>query len=498
MNKLWVRLALAFGVVTLTGILIAGILTNRQVGVQFRRFVARDRIENSALVATLADYYAGQGSWAGVESLFDDRGGADGMGHRWGMPDNMGPGWGMRRNMPQLILADASAEIVFDQGGGRQGSRLNRVEQAEAVPIESQGQTVGYVLISLPGSGDLSGPAQLFLRQFDLSLWQAGLIAGGLGLLLGLGIARGLSAPLGRLATAARRISRGDLSQRVPVSGSEEVANLARAFNEMALGLEQAETLRRNMVADIAHELRTPLAVIQGNLQALLDDVYPLEKSEIAAVYDETLILNRLINDLRELAQAEAGQLGLNLQPLDLAPQLRRAAGLFEELAREKGVKLDITLPPNVPPVLADPDRVQQVLRNLLSNALRHTPAEGRVCISVDRPVSEQGGSPYGRLRRGAGEQGGISISPLREDGGRFVVVSVADTGAGISPADLPHVFDRFWRADKARSREQGGSGLGLAIAKRLVEAHGGQIGVESEGTPGQGSRFWFTLPAAD
>ncbi len=496
MNKLWVRLALAFGAVTLTGILIAGILTNRQVGVQFRRFVARDQIENSPLITTLADYYAGQNSWAGVENLFDDQRGADGMGHRWGM----------RRNMPQLILADASAEIVFDQGGGRQGSRLSQVEQAEAVPIESQGQTVGYVLISLPSSGDLSGPAQLFLRQFDLSLWQAGLFAGGLGLLLGLGIARGLSAPLGRLATAARRISRGDLSQRVPVSGSEEVANLARAFNEMAMGLEQAEALRRNMVADIAHELRTPLAVIQGNLQALLDDVYPLEKSEIAAVYDETLILNRLITDLRELAQAEAGQLGLNLQPLDLAPQLQRAAGLFEELAREKGIKLDITLPPNVPSVLADPDRVQQVLRNLLSNALRHTPAGGSVCLSVDRPVSEQGGQPYGRLRRGAGEQGGISISPLplltpaplREDGGRFVVVSVADTGAGISPTDLPHVFDRFWRADRARSREQGGSGLGLAIAKRLVEAHGGQIGVESEGVPGRGSRFWFTLPAAD
>src|SRR6185503_6314054 len=133
--------------------------------------------------------------------------------------------------------------------------------------------------------------------------------AGGLGVLLGLGIARGLSAPLGRLATAARRISRGDLSQRVPVSGSDEVADLARAFNEMAAGLQQAETLRRNMVADIAHELRTPLTVLQGNLQAILDDVYPLEKAEVAAVYDETLILSRLINDLRELAQAEAGQL---------------------------------------------------------------------------------------------------------------------------------------------------------------------------------------------
>ena len=134
-----------------------------------------------------------------------------------------------------------------------------------------------------------------------------------MGIVTGLAIARGLSAPLGRLAVAARHISQGDFSQRVPVKGSNELADLAHAFNEMATGLQQAETLRRNMVADIAHELRTPLTVIQGNLQAILDDVYPLEKAEIAAVYDETLILNRLVNDLRELAQAEAGQLSLSL-----------------------------------------------------------------------------------------------------------------------------------------------------------------------------------------
>jgi two-component system OmpR family sensor kinase/two-component system sensor histidine kinase BaeS len=346
------------------------------------------------------------------------------------------------------------------------------VEQTEAVPIEVQGQTVGYVLVSLPGPADLPGPAQLFLRQFNLSLWQAGLIAGGLGVLLGLGIARGLSAPLGRLATAARRISRGDFSQRVPVSGSDEVADLARAFNEMTAGLQQAETLRRSLVADIAHELRTPLTVMQGNLQAILDDVYPLEKAEIAAVYDETLILSRLVNDLRELAQAEAGHLSLNLQPVELAPLIERAAGLFEELARDKGIKLAVTLPGNLPPVQADPDRVRQVLHNLLSNALRHTPEGGAIGIIVD----------------------GLTRPPV-SGLPSLIRVTITDTGPGIPPADLPHVFNRFWRSDKARSREQGGSGLGLAIARQLVEAQGGHIGVESEGVVGRGSRFWFTLP---
>lgn len=460
MNKLWVRLALAFAAVTIVGIMVAGVLANRQVNVQFRRFVARDQLVNSPLMASLTDYYAQNGSWAGVEILFGDMGRPGGMmGH--------GEGMMMRRGMPQLVLADASARIVFDQGDPHRGAPLSPAELAEAVPIEVQGHKAGYVLISLPGPADLSGPAQAFLWQFNLSLWQAGLVAGGLGLLLGLAIARGLSAPLGRLALAARRISQGDLSQRVPVSGSAEVAGLARAFNEMAAGLQQAETLRRNMVADIAHELRTPLTVMQGNLQAILDDVYPLEKAEIAAVYDETLILSRLVSDLRELAQAESGQLSLNLQPVELAPLIERAAGLFEELARDKKVKLAVTLPANLPSIKADSDRVRQVLHNLLANALRHTPEGGQIGIVVEAPV----------------------------DG--LVRVFITDTGPGISAEDLPQVFNRFWRADRARSREQGGSGLGLAIARQLIEAQGGRIGVESTGVLGQGSRFWFTLPLA-
>jgi two-component system OmpR family sensor kinase/two-component system sensor histidine kinase BaeS len=477
MNKLWLRLALAFGAVTLVGVMVAAILTNRQVGVQFRRFVARDQMMNSPLVTTLAGYYAREGTWAGVETLFEGWPGRNNQNSRLNGWNTQGhrPGWWNR--IPNLLLADASAQIVYDQRGRRRDSQLSQVEQADAVPIEWQGQTVGYLAFDTPGITDLSGPAQIFLWQFNRSLIQAGLIAGGLGVLLGVGIARGLSAPLGRLATAARRISRGDFSQRVPVSGSREVADLARAFNEMATDLEQAETLRRNMVADVAHELRTPLTVIQGNLQAILDDVYPLEKSEIAAVYDETLILNRLVNDLRELAQAEAGRLSLNLQPLELAPQIQRAAGLFEELSHEKGVNLDILLPTALPPVLADSDRLQQVLRNLLSNALRHTPAGGVISIAVDWPIDFR-------------QEGGEAANLIR--------LTVADTGTGIPAADLPHVFDRFWRADRSRSREQGGSGLGLAIAKRLIEAHGGQIGVESTGIPGQGSRFWFTLPLAN
>lgn len=461
MNKLWIRLTLAFGFVTVIGIIIAAVLANRQVSSQFRRFVAHDQFLEPALVAELTDYYAEHDRWTGVEAVLEDN---------WPGPGahSEARGWGWR-GRPVLILADPTGLIIYDRMGRRSSGQLSRAEWAEAVPIQVQNQIVGYLTVDAPPQAELAGPALGFLFQLNRSLLQAALIAGGLGMLLGLIFARGLSAPLAHLAAAARRISQGELDQRVPVSGSEEVADLAQAFNEMAAGLQQAETLRRNLVADIAHELRTPLTIVQGNLQAVLDDVYPLEKAEIASIYDATLMLSRLVDDLRELARAEAGQLSLTLQPTQLATIVEGAVSLFEELAREKKINLVVRLPADLPLVLADPDRVQQVLHNLLANALQYTPEAGVVEIAVaDPPPSAT-----------------------------FICLTVTDTGPGIAPSDLPYVFNRFWRADRSRSREHGGSGLGLAIAKQLVEAQGGQIGVTSERTPGQGSRFWFTLPVA-
>lgn len=481
MNKLWLQLTLAFATVTLTGVIIAGLLANFQANTQVRRFVIQNQLAASPVGVALIDYYVQRGDWTGVETIIDDLSGPNGPGHGQGMM--------MRRGMPNLILADASGQIIYDRTQPGQVGRLNGSEQINAIPLEWQGQIIGYLATSGPGFTDLSPLAQTFLRQFNRSLWLAGLIAGVAGLVVGLAIARGLSAPLGRLAAAARHISQGDFSQRVPVKGSSELADLAHAFNEMATGLQQAETLRRNMVADIAHELRTPLTVIQGNLQAILDDVYPLEKAEIAAVYDETLILNRLVNDLRELAQAEAGQLSLSLQAVNLAALIERAANLLEEPARSKGVSLKVDLPANLLSVQADPDRVRQVLHNLLSNALRHTPSGGSVAIAAQ---AMQGSRGTGEQERKFSPPPPAPL-PAVNTPHPSIRVTITDTGPGIAPADLSHVFDRFWRGEKSRSREQGGSGLGLAIAKQLIEAHGGQIGVESE--EGRGSRFWFTLP---
>jgi two-component system OmpR family sensor kinase len=477
-KKLWVRLSLAFGLVTLTAIIIAALLANYQVSTEFRQFVTHGQMMDT-VAPELVRYYATNGSWKGVETVVAGLPGP-GMGQGQGQ----GQGRGMRRGAPSLLLADASGQVVYDSAGSRQGDQLSRSELAGAVPLEWQANTVGYLVPAGRGQSQLPASAQLFLDQVNLSLFQAALIAGILGLLIGVVIARGLTAPLGRLAAAARRISQGRLEERVPVKGAEEFVDLAAAFNEMAANLEQAETLRRNLVADIAHELRTPLSIIQGNLQAILDDIYPLDKAEIASIYDETLILNRLISDLRELAQAEAGQLSLDLQPTDLTPTITTVVDLFSEFAREQEIELAATLPPNLPAVQADEHRLRQVLHNLLANALRHTSAGGRVTVAVDAPPKSGSGQP------------GATSPPLHSSApDAFLRVSIADTGPGLPPADLPHVFDRFWRADKSRSREQGGSGLGLAIARQLIEAHSGQIGVESEGVPGHGSRFWFTLP---
>ncbi len=460
MNRLWVRLALAFALVTLVGILTASWLADRQVSTSFGRYLARTQTTDPALLADLSDFYARTGGWDDVDSILANvRGPGAGPG-----PGGPGAGRGMGRGGPPLTLADASGRIVYDRFG-RQGATVGRDELADATPITVHNRTAGY-LLALPGGWvDTNPPAQTFLDQVNRSLLQAGLVAGLVGITLGFVIARGLTAPLSRLARAARRISQGEFSQRVPVEGTAEIAEVAGAFNDMAGDLERAERLRRNMVADIAHELRTPLSVIQGNLQAILDGVYPLDKSEIAAVYDETLMLNRLVNDLRELAQAEAGQLGLDLQPTDVAPLIEAEAGLFAEAAQRQGVRLDVAIVSSLPQVLADAHRVRQVIHNLIGNALRYTPDRGVITLAADH------------------------VAP------GFVRVSVQDSGPGIAPEDLPYLFERFWRADRSRTRDQGGSGLGLAIARQLVEAQGGQIGVES--TPGEGSLFWFTLPTS-
>lgn len=286
-----------------------------------------------------------------------------------------------------------------------------------------------------------------------------------LSIAVGVLLSRGLSAPLSNLVEAAHAIGNRDLSRRVPIHGSQEVQEVARAFNEMAADLEGAETLRKNLLADVAHELRTPLSVIKGNLQAILDDVYELDKAEIARLYDQTRQLSRLVDDLRELAQAEAGQLPLEVTDVDMGSLLVDVVEIYTPIAEAAGIELQIHVSAGIPTIRVDRARLTQCLQNLLNNAIRFTPPGGNVSLSLSS-------SPQG------------------------LILKVADTGAGIDTGHLTNVFDRFYRTDPARARETGGTGLGLAITRAIIESHGGEIRAHSEGV-GKGSTFTIHLPIA-
>lgn len=289
-------------------------------------------------------------------------------------------------------------------------------------------------------------------------------IAGGAGIAGGIAASWLLAAPVTKLANAAQAIGTGDLTVRVEVDhGSKEIDALAAAFNKMASDLQHAAELRNNLMADVSHELRTPLTVLEGNLRAALDHVYELDDEQIANLYEQTRHLIRLVNELRELTLAEAAQLPLVREAIDLRPLVQESAAVFEPLMEEKGVQLVVQLPPTLSTVNVDRSRLRQVLHNLLANALRHTPTGGRVTVGVAQTA--------GRVR-----------------------LTVQDTGEGVELQHLEHLFDRFYRTDPSRTRETGGSGLGLAIVKAIVEAHGGEVTATSAGV-GKGTRFTIFLP---
>lgn len=269
---------------------------------------------------------------------------------------------------------------------------------------------------------------------------------------------RGIAMPFGDLVEASSRVADGDYSVRVRVRGPREVRSLARAFNSMAERLQASDQTRRAMLADVTHELRTPLTVIQGNLEGLLDDVYPRDDEHLQPILDETRVLSRLIDDLRTLALAESGALQLQKEPTDLATLIHETIASFQTQADAADVVLNANVAADVPMITLDPARIRQVLENLLTNALRYTPSGGKVSVQ------------------------------LTVDGDNSVVVSVNDTGRGISAEELPHIFDRFYKSSDSR-----GTGLGLAIAKNLIAAHGGEISAQSE--LGKVTTVRFTLP---
>jgi two-component system OmpR family sensor kinase/two-component system sensor histidine kinase BaeS len=427
------------------------------------------------------DYYGSTGSWIGVEAVVASLPASD-MSPVHGPGHGRGPMMGMMQSWDgRLLLAAADGRIVFDSAGGDVGLALDAADLMRGTPIISRGQRVGTLVLSQAGVD--SGPALEFLGALNRGILLAAVAAGFMALVLGTVFVRQITAPLHRLQSVANAIASGDLSQRVAVSSQDDLGDVASSFNQMAESLERNETLRRHMMADIAHELRTPLTVMQGQVEALLDGVFPLELEHLTPIHDQTILLSRLVTDLRDLALAEAGNLKLERRPTDLGELAQRVAAAVEPAAAEKDIRLVVEVTPGLPAVSADADRLRQVFHNLLSNALRHTPAGGKIEVVVD------GIADSGSVRPVAVEHG---ASPGPFD---WLGATVTDTGSGIAPADLPYVFDRFYRAESGRSGEDSGSGLGLTIARSIIEAHGGRIWAASQ--PGQGSRITFSVPVA-
>lgn len=445
------KLFLSFTLIVLVSVSLVAVIARRGAVNEVRQFMFRGGmygLEN--LSAGLQNYYQNNGSWNNVQTIFNTpRGGMNGMG-------------GMMNQ--RLLLTDPTGTVVADSEKLLTGQKLGSDELSQSVPISVSGKTVGY-LFSSGGVEAVPANEQQVLTRLNRSVLIAGILAGTFGLVVSLAFAYTLLRPVRALTVAAQKLAEGDLSQRVMVQGSDELATLGHTFNQMADSLQQAEEARRAMTADIAHELRTPLAVQRANLEALQDGVYPLSADNLVPVIDQNHLLTRLVDDLRTLALADADQIELERLPTDLVALVNRLVERFQPQAATQQVGLQVVPPPvPLPELQLDSIRIEQILTNLLSNALRYTPQAGRVDLQID-------------------------TSP------KLVSVTIHDTGPGIPIEALPYIFGRFYRADKSRTRSEGGSGLGLAIARQLARAHGGDLTAANH--PSGGAVFTLSLPVS-
>lgn len=469
MRKLWLRLAAAFLLVSLAAVALFALVMARTIDREFRGYVGgqASRAVSERATEVLEMYYASNGTWLGAEAVLPgngDQATGPGQGQRRGMGGMMAGGAGGMMGGIRYAVFDAQGNLVTGSEPAGVGSTLQPDEQDRATPLVVDGETVGWLLVQQPTQVLLDAAQASFLQQVQRTVVLAGLVAAGLALVAGVAISQVITRPLGRLTSAAQAVAAGKLGERValPAGQAAEIDTLAQSFNHMSGALAEAEAQRRRLTTDIAHELRTPISVMRAQLQAMLDGVYPTDAAHVAVVYEQSLHLARLVDDLHTLTRAESGHLPLEVQPLDPAGLVQRAATLFEPLAQDAGLELAVEVEPALPRIRADSDRLHQVLANLLGNALRHTPPGGSVRLGVRRV----GGS---------------------------VRFTVTNSGATLTAEQAEHVFDRFWRADESRQRDSGGAGLGLAIAREIVHLHGGRIWVDVR--DGEAT-FAFDIPA--
>lgn len=433
----------------------------------FIRLSSADRLnrlivdqQRHSVAQSLAEYYVANRSWEGLPDEWRVA--------LYSAPDRSGeqrtrPPW-RSEPPPPLGLADANGEVVIPLDPEFPvGRAVPQDVLRDGQPVMVDGERVGTVL-SVSWAPGLSQAEALFLARTTQALLLAVVLAVLVALLMGWALARAIVRPLTALTGATQDIADGHLDRRVPVESADEIGRLAVAFNRMSEEVARVNRLRRQMTADIAHDLRTPLTVIAGYVESMQEGILEATPERLEIIYAEIERLQRLVGDLRMLAQADSGELSMNPQSLAPDALLSRAAAVFADRARQAEVELVVEAEPDLPEIWVDEERLMQVLGNLVSNSLRYTPSGGRIVLGAARA-------------------------------GDHLQLTVADSGSGIAAEDLPLVFERFQRADRSRHTESGASGLGLAIVKALVEAHGGTVAAES--AVGQGTTVRLRLPVA-
>jgi signal transduction histidine kinase len=444
MRSVVFKLILTMAAVSLLSVTLVSLVSGSLTAREFEGFVFNQNTQT--LLEYYQSYYSTHGEWTGVggpfQGMFPGRAGGE-----------HGPG--------PMVLVDASNQVVHPGLGYELGQEVLAEDLKGSIPVEVDGEIVG-ALLARRSAFDPTNEEARFIERIARGFAINAVIVIAVAVLLGVVLTRSITGPLRELTTATRAVAQGDLDQRVRVRSGDEVGELAAAFNQMSAELARAQKSRRQMTADIAHELRTPISIILGHADAVHEGALPASRETFDIIREETTRLERLVEDLRTLSRADAGELTLMPSRQSAHKLLERAVTAHMPHAQEKGVELRVVPGEGDSEINVDRDRMLQVLDNLLANGLRYTPTGGQVTL--------------GWLTR-------LDVIEIR----------VTDTGPGMSEEERARVFDRFYRADPSRQRDGGGSGLGLAIAKSIVESHGGRIWVESE--LGSGATFVIQLP---
>jgi signal transduction histidine kinase len=455
------KLILAFLAVSVTVLALASGITYWLTVREFKQLVFNQLRDQ--FVSDVSLYYQMNGSWEGVLQYVNLRNTSP-------QPGGPGPGPGQSPVIPTggqnqaasitFLLTDLNGKVIVPAGQYQTGDMVPEAKLAQGTAVDVSGKQVGTVLV-IGNPPPLGGLELQYLNRTNMALLYAALGAALVALGLGTILARTLTHPLRNLTAAIHAMAKGDLKQHVQVKSHDELGELAAAFNQMSADLDRLNLSRRQMTADIAHDLRSPLTVIGGYVESMRDGVLKPTPERLDTIHTEVMHLERLVEDLRTLSQADAGELRLNREPVAPLALLEQMAKSYNQLAAQKQVTLEVQTQANLPEIRLDPDRMAQVFGNLISNSLRYTPAGGKILLTVGKA-------------------------------GNMLVFRVQDNGQGIPTEALPHIFDRFYRADPARSQGSE-SGLGLAIARSVVEAHGGSISADS--AVGNGTTILIILP---